>query len=57
MSTLTNIGNSMRNYLNEYQVYSCLHLDEALNLMQQDPKPIPFAGGTDLMVLLHNQQL
>ena len=47
----------MRNYLNEYQVYSCLHLDEALNLMQQDPKPIPFAGGTDLMVLLHNQKL
>lgn len=48
----------MRAYLPAYELKSPASLEEALHLLQRDPGAWkPFAGGTDLMVLLEADQL
>ncbi len=48
----------MRAYLPAYELQSPASLEEALQLMQREPGTWkPFAGGTDLMVLLEADQL
>ena len=48
----------MRAYLPAYELKSPASLEEALQVMQRDPGAWkPFAGGTDLMVLLEADQL
>src|SRR5688572_28691713 len=48
----------MRAYLPSYQLISPKGLDEALNLLAKEPGTWkPFAGGTDLMVLLESGKL
>src|SRR2546423_5050242 len=48
----------MRGYVPSYQIISPGTLGEALHLLAQDPKAWkPFAGGTDLMVLLEAGKL
>lgn len=43
----------MKNYLNDHAMISCESLHEALEKMASPQPPIPFAGGSDLMVALN----
>src|SRR6202158_4030367 len=48
----------MRAYLPSYELISPAHLQEALGVLGKEPgKWRPFAGGTDLMVLLESGKL
>lgn len=47
----------MKNYLNDYAMISCESLHQALELLSQPVPPIPFAGGSDLMVALNFDKL
>ena len=48
----------MRAYIPSYQLQTPRVLDEALNLLEREPgRWRPFAGGTDLMVLLEAGKL